>query len=99
MANTYAAPWVLDTASTTVPVHPFGSKTAPIYIRGLTFIGYTTGAADSAVFKNAAGDVVITLTGTADLSPVALYLGSDQNGYRGLYLTTLTSGKVVAVVD
>lgn len=93
MANSYANPWVLDTASTSATLGGGGW----VGIGGITLRGYST-SGHKALFKDAAGKTVAELVGTSDLAPVSI-------GYtkglvvNGLVLHTLDSGSVVVEVQ
>lgn len=91
MANDLSGrPWVVDTANAAT-IHSGNA-----YVKGITFSGYAA-AADEAIitFKSAAGntDILVTLQGHADLSPVFFDLGLPI-WVRDIAVSVLTSGKV-----
>ena len=95
MANFYGSPWVLDTVGV---VHPDGIARLPIRIKGVQFVGYSTGATDKAVFTDGT-HTVIELDGASDKSPVSWTRFGGAPPFRGLTLATLTSGTVVVDVE
>jgi hypothetical protein len=79
-------PWTLDTPSAGTLVWA-----GNIRVEHFEFTGYALNT-DNVTVKDRAGRVVWSATGMADLSPVI----STKVGWTfdGLYLTTLTSGKL-----
>lgn len=96
MSNTFGNPYILDTASSSVYIHPNNDPTMPVYVRGATYRGYTA-ASNKAILTTPNG-TVIELVGVADLSPVSYYRGSGRQGWRGLKLTQLDGGATARVV-
>jgi len=93
MANSYANPWVLDTASTSAVLGGGGY----VFVGGFTLRGYST-AGHKALIKDAAGRTVAELVGTADLAPVGVGYTKGLT-INGLVLHTLDSGSVVVEVQ
>lgn len=95
MANNLAGnPWYLDTASAT-PVYDPTNHT-PVHVAGLSFTGYTTGAADSATFKfRGEATHTLILQGTANKDTVSIMFGGAEVNLRDIALTAITSGTVL----
>lgn len=93
MANVLTGnPLVIDTAAATA-LSIGGQTGVPINIGHFEFEGYSTGAADSVVVKDAGGNVVWEAIGRAIKDNIIS--GTPIGTVYGLIVSTLSSGKLL----